>query len=79
MASSHHSETTQSPLDRRAHEHVQNIQLLKEESAKYELEKRRKELEGFFFMFVSSAGKYVPLTCHKSGHNKRAMYGCQLM
>jgi len=73
-SASRQSESTQlkthSPLDRRALEHSENLQILavQVESAKEQLEKKRKALEEFPDGH-KRRGK-VCGRCHKSGHNK---------
>ena len=73
-SASRQSESTQlkthSPLDRRALEHSENLQLLavQVESAKEQLEKKRKALEEFSDGH-ERRGKVCGI-CHKSGHNK---------
>ena len=61
---------THSSLDRRALEHTENLQILvvQIESAKQQLEKKRKEIEELSDVH-ERRGK-VCATCHKSGHNK---------
>ena len=61
---------THSSLDRRALEHTENLQILlvQIESAKQQLEKKRKEMEELPDAH-DRRGK-VCATCHKSGHNK---------
>ena len=69
-SSSEHSTTALSPLDRRALEQTLNLKVLsvQVESARHELEKKRKEMEDL--PAVHERQGKVCTVCHKQGHNK---------
>ena len=69
-SSSEHSTTALSPLDRRALEQTENLKVLsvQVESARHELEKKRKEMEDL--PAVHERRGKVCTVCHKQGHNK---------